>query len=58
MSRESYLTVSNGTLKIVTENDGYSLANRGPERKERKVTLKELKGTRYYEEAKRLLAKS
>ena len=58
MSRERYLSISNGELVIVTENDGYSLAARGPEREERKVTLKELKGTRFYAEAKSLRAKS
>jgi hypothetical protein len=58
MSTERYVSISNGELVIVTENDGYSLAARGPERKERRVTLEELKGTPRYAEAKSLLAKA
>ena len=50
--------MSDDVLVIVTENDGYSLASRGPEREERPVTLKELKGTIFYEDAKKLLGKS
>jgi hypothetical protein len=58
MSRERYIDISNGSLVIVTENDGYSLANRGSERQEREVTLEELKGTAFYEPAKSLLEKA
>ena len=58
MSRERYISMSNGDLVMVTENDSYSLAARGPEREERRVTLEELKGTKYYDAAKSLLAKA
>ncbi len=56
MSRERYISVDKGTITMVTENDGYSLASRGPEREENVVTLEELKGTRFYEEAKESIA--
>ena len=58
MSKERYISISNGDLTIITENDGYSQADRGAEREERKVTLEELKGTRFYDDAKSLLAKA
>ena len=54
MSREHYLSVTDGQLVWVTENDGYSLASRGPERQERPVRLEDLSGERL-EEAKALL---
>jgi hypothetical protein len=55
MSREKFISVENGRILLITENESYSLASRGPERVEKIVTLESLEGSRFYEEAKTAL---
>ena len=53
-AKDRYITVEKGIITMHVENDGHTFLNRGPEAEEHTVSLESLKGTSFYEEAKRL----